>query len=989
MKSREEQMMHHLKMCCVESKRAWEEIMDWKYQRKAVTGKLPSKKRAAPMPNTGKTGNSSSSNKRSNKGPRLSIRSEFAAAAAAGNSSATSRGTLSDQSKLKPAQLKTFQKLCTIAVASRKLDFTFFEDPVIMELMNVLRPGVVAAGQLPSKNALMGEAGENLIEKYASEHVHKEMNTIARALKLCEGLKVAVLCNLAKQPSACCASKAAPATYLCGGELSCVMVPEIQKRMPYWTPGGVMNESNPEDIQDQAIALAAGVEAQLWSMADVLGRFVKGSGKDLLQGSNDGVTEQEGDSQNTIKERQDIGLSRIGSCILTKCSMEASSTSSKYTASAVRRAHGILSLRWPMVSFTFSGCLSEQLNLLFRDLLTEINPATLLKPVEQALAAIQVLQKIQNRTMPSKDTSAPKWMEGFENVLIDEYFGGEKKNRDQVIRMLKFTGVIYYSSWLCTQQRLAFLMRIKTGCHTFANQFSTDSGFPSKCKIFSDPDFWKNIERAESLIRPLTRACLKLVPEKDPNSEDTATTSTTMADLVFVFYSLYRAWSATGLPQVAELIERRWMRYEHPWLILAFIFHPAYTQEARAFLQKQSRDDGLFSAKFLSNAILGYTVKYLGSDLAGDDPISLPTLKRQASEYMDKVESGELDDSVPMMQMKNDWKEYWSFQTSTMDLSKFVLNLLSVAVQSTTVDDMFQALVVQHTQLSSIIRGREIARHGDAQRTNLGEQLDILEKAGKPFAYKWRVTMAPKREVSLSEAHIVNPAEIFKAEADPTGNRIPSVAALPTISAPTTGTNKLGDVYGLSEREKEIPYDTEETVTEALEEWVVTKVSSDSSRRTGGVNVTKFWVDVLTHLGNDEEHEDELLQMQQQLEYDDTATDSTSQNGVENKDDLPKLTLPTYAKPAATSAKPRKARRKYRPEQINFDFVKNWQDTRGEPLGDRSALEVENVSQLKNFRANKISLSDFFDNDAIPASFDVFLNSFDPVAPFDAIAKRK
>jgi hypothetical protein len=153
-----------------------------------------------------------------------------------------------------------------------------------------------------------------------------------------------------------------------------------------------------------------------------------------------------------------------------------------------------------------------------------------------------------------------------------------------------------------------------------------------------------------------------------------------MADMVFSFYALYHCWNATSSPEVADLVEKRWSRYENPWMILAFIFHPTYTEEARAFLQEQTKQDGLFSAKYLSNAILGYTVKFLASELTADPPLSIPVLKRQASEYMDRLERGEVENSASM-RMKKDWKEYWSFQTSTPELSKFVLFLLSVSVQ--------------------------------------------------------------------------------------------------------------------------------------------------------------------------------------------------------------------------------------------------------------------------------------------------------------------
>jgi len=206
-----------------------------------------------------------------------------------------------------------------------------------------------------------------------------------------------------------------------------------------------------------------------------------------------------------------------------------------------------------------------------------------------------------------------------------------------------------------------------------------EENFPTECNIFEDGDFWDRLHQVEKLILPLVKASITFVPENGREDKNETQVASTLADVVHTFNSVWHAWRMSSFPEAANFVEKRWQRYEHPWMILAFILHPSYTQEARAFLMKQSQEDGIFSAKYLANALLGYTVKYLASELTADPPLSIPVLKRQASEYMEKIERGEISSSA--LQMQKDWKEYWSFQTSTPELAKFALFLLSVPVQ--------------------------------------------------------------------------------------------------------------------------------------------------------------------------------------------------------------------------------------------------------------------------------------------------------------------
>ena len=697
MKSREEQMMHHLKNCCAESQKVWEEIIAWKARRKGMdvaemaAGKKRGggdKKRApttehqsdATAPNT-----PSNKKARRNTTPKKVEEGETSSFVSGGMSSAmTSPHTKApslEHTKLNASQLRYFHKVCTIATATRKLDVSFFEDPVIMELFHVVRPAMVANGQLPNGKLLAGEHSDSTpgyIEKYATEQVTNDMYRIVRSVRRYEGLKAAVV--VYNSPPA--NGRIPPSTLLCGGDLSCRIVPEMQGQAlrlsnleAETTTDGAVGRSGEHAV----VALVNTVEAQLRLTANTLGKSIIGDEQDIfnspLQKGKVGdrkaaaVTPANNNLDQSIDEskmkiRESAGLSYIGSCLLAG-NFDQRRTECALDTSTVRRAQRILSRRWPMVYFTSHGCLEEQLNLLLKDILMKIPIEDFQAPMEQAMDKLRVLQQL----------SSKHWRDSILKCVRDTYGEGQGE-RDIAKDLLGEQEFICWSCWAPIQRALASLLRIRRALVVFADEHFSVNDFPNELRSFSDHLFWKKIERAEALIRPLARASFAFVPEKGVDSRDTPT----MADLVHTFSSLYYSWSKAGLESAADLVEKRWRQYEHPWMILAFVLHPGYTREARSFLRKQSQEDGLFSSKYLSNAILGYTVKYLATELAGEHPLSIPLLKKQTSAYLDTIERGNRD-SETSMQMKKDWKEYWNYQTSTPELSKFALFILSVTVQ--------------------------------------------------------------------------------------------------------------------------------------------------------------------------------------------------------------------------------------------------------------------------------------------------------------------
>ncbi|CAB9512728.1 transposon protein [Seminavis robusta] len=982
MKSREEQMMHHLKTCCPESMRVWEDIIDWKTSRRTNSAKTGMKtnnsatigsSRKRQLISASSTGINSATgkptktaqNKKVKRGGAASVDFEGVESGSFGAENmsflspskkpgvslpSSSRAVGADPTKLNPTQLRYFHKVCSLAIASQKLPYSFFEEPVMMELFHILRPGLVTNGQLPTRSQFTGDGtNKGYIEKYAMEQVSLDLGQIVRSLKRYEGLKAALAC----QPVVAKASLVPPSTLTCGGELSCRVVPAmhaIQRK-----------QSTATHKEDPAVALAAIFERMLKATSVVLGRAILGdeektmevtgqvnkSNQPIKHEATEAIDPTQGSrSESNNDEQQSVGFSSIGSCLLQTATNEHEKQSTAYPPGTLGRAQRILALRWPMISFLSHGCLEEQLNLLMKDLLTKLPGDDLLEPLEQAFSALRAIEQLSEPTSPGQTL-----FEGLSKAVNDSYLGGSGTN-DQVRELLPVKGCVLWSSWICAQRAFAMLLRIKVACKMFVGQNSLGPGFPSDLIVLADIGFWEKLERAECLIRPIIKASLKFVPEKGSNSiVDEQTIAPTMADVVHLFYSLAHLWKLSGGSSAAKLVERRWKQYEQPWFLLAFVLHPAYTEEAKAFLKKQTKEDGLFSAKYLANAVLGYTVKYLAAELTADPPLSMSVLKRQTSEYLDKVERGEVTTNETSMQMQKDWKEYWTCQTTSPELSKFALFILSVTVQANTAESFFHSLAATSVKISL---------EGDRgmQKESLKEHLTVLEKAPKQLTPKWQQQTG---EECSKRRQMVNPTE--KSPSQGKGSEPGDVATAASLAA------KKPDSYE--------PYDPLVARNEFVEDQVAASLDSCVSR-ISNQTVTKFWIRVLNSLDDSE-----IGDLQDDDEYARAATASPADdNAVASEDedddsDMPQFTLPTYAKGSAPGPK-KKVRRTYRPEQVKMDFMANWKDLRDEAIDSSSDPPGEEVvSQLKNYRANKITLLELFPADQVPPSVADFFNLFD------------
>jgi len=241
------------------------------------------------------------------------------------------------------------------------------------------------------------------------------------------------------------------------------------------------------------------------------------------------------------------------------------------------------------------------------------------------------------------------------------------------------------------------------------------------------------------------------------------------------------------------------------------------------------------------------------------------------------------------------------------------------------------------------------------ERSILNEHRIVLKKASRSLLHKWSNKLG-RQSNTQAKVMILDPTELptaigLKTDDDKAG----TVAGLP----PTLNTRVSPWPPTRTSQDDTDVVDPEQNGKEAQEE----RINASLSRRTkqddqSALSVTKFWIDVLGKLDDDYDEADEGL-------YEEDSK-SDEMEDESNEDDMPQFTLPAYAQ-AATSS--RKKRRTYRPEQINFDFMKGWTDTRDQPLLGPNP-PIENLSKLKNYRANKIRLADFFSSDQPEASHD-------------------
>ncbi|GMF59588.1 unnamed protein product [Phytophthora fragariaefolia] len=103
-------------------------------------------------------------------------------------------------------------------------------------------------------------------------------------------------------------------------------------------------------------------------------------------------------------------------------------------------------------------------------------------------------------------------------------------------------------------------------------RYHSDREFPEELQVLGDPRFWRDLEIAEQVIRPLSNASYKL--QRDEN---------TLADVIISYRDIYRGFLADlEHLELVSLVEEGWMKCEQPLVLLALFLHPLHVHVAVA-----------------------------------------------------------------------------------------------------------------------------------------------------------------------------------------------------------------------------------------------------------------------------------------------------------------------------------------------------------------------------------------------------------------------
>jgi len=141
-------------------------------------------------------------------------------------------------------------------------------------------------------------------------------------------------------------------------------------------------------------------------------------------------------------------------------------------------------------------------------------------------------------------------------------------------------------------------------------------------------------------------------------------------------------------------------------------------------------------------------------------------------------------------------------------------------------------------------------------------------------------------------------------------------------------------------------------------------------------DVADFWGKTLRSCEDTEEPSDTYRDLLCDSDSDEGSGDGEGdrdREGVESSDEDVAMTVPAYGRTAENikAAAYRKPPKEFSAQQLCFDFMKDWKDTRGTELPETNVpnFPQEIVLKLKNYRANKIKLADFFASGFLAVAF--------------------
>ena len=244
-------------------------------------------------------------------------------------------------------------------------------------------------------------------------------------------------------------------------------------------------------------------------------------------------------------------------------------------ASQLRKARGILGKRHPCI--LMCHCLAHQINLIVGKVLKKCGYPTL----ERAKALVSAYHNSSSH------------LKTLTECCINKYGPGKG------IALKKMTKIRWNSAYFM----LASILRIRGALLTLAQVLPEKNSNVSEALLIDD-SFISECLRLVKILRPLSFASLKMQRESE-----------NMSDLVGCFLELHD--SLLGIPdevskkELLDDLDKRWIDYEHPVLILAFCLDPVTSVIYRKMHNILREKYGLTHLR-LGYCARKYVKKYLG-----------------------------------------------------------------------------------------------------------------------------------------------------------------------------------------------------------------------------------------------------------------------------------------------------------------------------------------------------------------------------------------
>lgn len=309
------------------------------------------------------------------------------------------------------------------------------------------------------------------------------------------------------------------------------------------------------------------------------------------------------------------------------------------------RARRILALQWPGISFM--RCFAHDINNLVKAVLKRV-----FRDVsEQAAAAVRFL-----------NASSEKWRVRADRAMIARY----GKSPAPALFSLCLT------RWNSMQKCFASLLRVKSALEDFSFAYRNDTEFPDKLRVLGKQQFWRDLQDAEKVVRPLCIASFRL--QRDEN---------TLADVVKSFGDIFKGFAASDYSdKLVECVEERWASCEQPLFILGYFLHPVFVEEAR-----RTPSTRLTREHDVCESALYYHRRYIDEDVTG--------LRGEMSAWI----IGQYGNTTPA-DFSGSIMQYWTYQQRNNPCDKLpvlALTILSIAVNTATCERLFSELGLIHS----------------------------------------------------------------------------------------------------------------------------------------------------------------------------------------------------------------------------------------------------------------------------------------------------